>query len=180
MNLLTNSTTAGLWQDVVKNAENRCSIALKKELEAYLVTLLARYMTHSELTHQIFATAFMHAMQKQHKERDVALQEVGDQCLIYAGLYPNNAERRLVKLSYFVDIGRSAYAHISGAANDLYGSLAVQFVVLMDVLQAIREYPQMLPQEAYDIWHEVGSARAYRIWHEYLEQGVVPFNLYRK
>lgn len=167
MNVLTNSTPIILWQDVVKHAESRCSITLKEELEAYLVSLLVRYTNKPEIVKQIVATAFLEAMQKREKQRNMSLQDVGDQCLLFAGLFPRAAEKRNVKIGYFVDLGRSAYSAISAKTTDLYGSLAVEFVVLMDVLQSIRQVPDLLPLEAYDQWMEVGSQRALKILNEY-------------
>jgi len=65
MSLLTNTTSIALWEDVVRQAEDDCSVELKKELEAYLVTLLMRYTNHPEVAKKIFATAFLEAMQQQ-------------------------------------------------------------------------------------------------------------------
>ena len=108
----------------------------------------------------------MEAQKLPANQRTVSLQHVGDQCLLYAGLFPKIAQRRHVKISYFVDIGRSAYISISHKANDLFESLALQFVVLMDVLQSIQQ-PDLMPLEAYDQWNTVGSKRALRILQEY-------------
>lgn len=168
MGLLTNATPLALWQDVIKKAENRCLVTLKEELEAYLAALLIRYTNKPDLLKQIVATAFIEALQQQHEnQRIMQLQHVGDQCLLFSGLFPRIAEKRHVKLSYFVELGRSSYAAISNKTNDLYGLLAIEFVVLMDVLQSIRQYPDLLPLEAYDQWLEVGSQRAFKILSEY-------------
>lgn len=169
MNLLTNNNPVDLWQDVIKHAEGRCSIALREELETYLISLLIRYTNKPEVAKQIFATAYFEAFRLHQNERKTSLQHVGDQCLLFAGLYPHVAEKRHVKISYFVDMGRSAYAGVSGKAHDLYWTLAFQFVALMDVLQSIRQYPDLLPLEAYEQWEEVGSQRALQILREYTQ-----------
>ena len=164
MSLLTKENSLLLWHDVVKHAEYRCSIKLKEELEAYLVSLLVRYTNNPEVARQIVATAFLEAMQKHKHQRDTSLQCVGDQCLIFAGLFPKVAEKRHVKIGYFVNLGRSAYAAISGKANDFFGSLSLQFVAMMDVLQSIPESSSLMPLEAYEQWEEVGSQRALKIF----------------
>lgn len=167
MNLLTNTTPLALWQDIVKQAENKCSVNLKKELESYLISLLMRYTDKPEVVKEIIATNFLQALSNHKNQRDV-LQNIGDQCLLFAGLFPRVAEKRLVKLSYFVGLGQGAYATISSCANDLYDSLALQFVVLMDVLQSIpQERYVLLPLEAYEQWTEVGSQRALKILQGY-------------
>lgn len=167
MGLLTGNTPL-LWQDLVKHAEDRCAITLQEELEAYLVTLLSRYTNRPEVAKQIFATAFLEALSLSESQRHVSLQHVGDQCLLFAGLFPRVAQKRLVRVSYFVDLGRSAYAAISNKTNDIYDLLALQFVVLMDVLQSLREPPHpLMPIEAYEQWQEIGSKRALKILQEY-------------
>jgi hypothetical protein len=171
MSLVTSQTSLVLWQDVIKHAENRCSISLKEELETYLVSLLIRYTNKPEVAKQIFATAFLEALQLRERERNTSLQHVGDQCLLYAGLFPHAAEKRHVKIGYFVDLGRAAYANVS--RNDLYSSLALQFVVLMDVLQSIPQYSELLPLEAYEQWDDVGSHRALKILQSYTRVGPV-------
>lgn len=171
MNLLTNDNIIALWKDTVQHAKNQCAITLENELETYLVSLLVQYTSRPEVVKQLLATTFLEA-QKGHNQH--ALREVGDQCLLFAGLFPHAAERKLVKISYFVDLGRSAYASISCDTNDLFRLLAYQFVGLMDVLQSIRPHPDLLPLEAYDQWIEVGSQRALRILQEYTHHGIFP------
>ncbi len=169
MQLLTSHNSLILWRDVVKFAENRSSIVLNEDLEAYLVSLLIRYTNKPEVAQQIFASSFLQAMQKGQNQRNTALRDVGDGCLLVAGLFPHTADKKHVKISYFVDLGRSSYAAISLAANDLFYSLALQFVAMIDVLQSIRENVSMLPLEAYEQWTEIGSQRALQILQQYSE-----------
>jgi hypothetical protein len=172
MNLLTGNTSLMLWHEVITNAEKQCSLTLNQDLEAYLISLLMRYSNKPEIAQRIFAQAFLEAMQQNMNLRNTALQHVGDECLLYAGLFPQQAKRHNVKISYFVDLGRAAYAAISNTANDLYWSLAYSFVMLMDVLQSIRQTPDLLPIEAYEQWDEVGSQHAYKVLQLYT--GAIP------
>lgn len=167
MTLLINDSSLMLWYEVIKSAENRCSISLNADLEAYLTSLLIRYSNRPEVAQQIFAQSYLQALQQQSHQRNESLQTVGDQCLLYAGLFPHHAEKRHVKITYFVDIGRAAYANISKTANDLYWALALQFVALMDVLQSIRQSSELMPIEAYEQWDELGSKRALQILQSY-------------
>lgn len=179
--LTTGKTELIMWQDVIRHAEERCSIALQEELEAYLVSLLIRYTNKPEVAKQIIATAFLDALNshtlQQIAERNISLQHVGDQCLLFAGLFPHAAEKKQVKISYFVEIGRAAYAEVSTTAHDLYWSLAYQFVLLTDVLQSIRPDPDLLPLEAYEQWNDIGSQRALKLLREYTE--ALPFKFFK-
>ena len=164
MNLLINDNPLLLWRDTIKDAEERCSVTLKQELETYLITLLDHYSNQPELTKQLFVQNFLLANQNNDANR---MRVVGDQCLLYAGLFPNSAKRKLVKVSYFVNLGRSAYHTISCKTNDLFGNLAFDFVMLMDVLQSIRTTDYLLPIDAYEQWQELGSKRALHFLHQY-------------
>lgn len=169
MTLLISENTLVLWHEVIKTAEHRSCISLNDDLEAYLISLLMRYSNKPEVAQQIFAKSYLEAMQQRDRQRNHSLQQVGDQCLLFAGLFPHHAEKRHVSLTYFVDLGRTAYAAISHTANDLYWVLALQFVALMDVLQSIRthETPDLLPLEAYEQWHSLGSQHALRVLQSY-------------
>ena len=167
MTLLTSSNTLRLWQDMIKNAENRCSVVLKKDLESYLISLLIRYLDKPEILQQALALTFLEGQQQSSAKRSHSLQMVGDQCLLYVGLFPQNLQKKLLKISYFVQLGKTAYASISTANNDLYSSLAMEFVVLMDVLQSIRHNPDLTPLEAYEQWNLVGSQRALKLLKQF-------------
>ncbi len=179
MNLLLHSTPTALWHSIIHNAEETCSVFLKEELEAYLVFLLSRYTTKPEFVNQLIAHEFLRAMASTPAERNQALKDVGDKCLLFAGLFPSIAEKRLVKLSYFVKLGQAAYIGMSAKENDLYESLAEQFVSMMDILQSIRyhskEHAELLPLQAYEVWSETGSQRALSILKQYTSS--IPFIL---
>jgi hypothetical protein len=69
-------------------------------------------------------------------------------------------------VSYYVDLGRSAYHHIGGttqhAMAELYQHLAESFILLMDLLQTIRQYssPALEPIAAFELWDQTGSKSA--------------------
>jgi hypothetical protein len=181
MKLLINSNSLALWYDIIHDAEASCEIDLKEELEAYLVFLMMRYTTRPEIANQIMAVDFLHSLGLlRPAERELGLQEVGDKCLIYSGLFPTLAEKRLVKISYFIKLGQSAYGHISKTNSDLYGLLAQQFVSLMDIIQSLRQqnesFPDLLPLQAYDLWNETGSKRAFSVLKRYTKSIPVVFD----
>lgn len=173
MKIMVNSTPLALWYDVVHDAERSCDIVLAEELESYLIFLLMRYLNKPEMAKKIMASEFMKAAQQQLAVKQLLLQSVGDECLLFSGLFPQIAEKRRVKIAYFVKIGQSAYLGVSQQSNDLYDHLAQHFVVLMDILQTVRQFaqesPDLLPLQAYDLWHETGSQRALSRLKQYTE-----------
>ncbi|HSW69745.1 MAG TPA: hypothetical protein VLI69_06305 [Gammaproteobacteria bacterium] len=178
MGIVTSVTSTALWHDIVLEAEQSCSVALKEDLESYLVFLLMRYVNKPEMIKHIIALKFLQGNELTAARREVALRDVGDNCLLFAGLFPRIAESRLVRLSYFVKIGQAAYVGISKKSNDLYDHLSSQFVPLMDVLQAIpqhsKKHPDLLPLEAYELWNDTGSRRALAILRQYTHSETIP------
>jgi len=178
MNILTNSTSTALWHEIIHEAEATCRITLKEDIESYLVFLLMRYMNKPEFLKQIIALEFLEGVNSKSAKQRLTLQEVGDKCLLFAGLYPKIADKKLVKISYFVNLGQACYVQISEKSNDLYEGLGRQFVSLMDVLQSIRQYtkhcPDLLPIQAYELWSDTGSHRALSILKQYTQhsQGI--------
>ena len=173
MTILTSTTSTALWYGIVHDAEESCAIALKEDIESYLVFLLMRYTNQPELAKQVIATEFLQATKFAAAKQELVMKGVGDKCLLFAGLYPNLAEKRMVKISYFVNVGQAAYTAISRKSNDLYELLSREFVQLMDVLQAIRQYtkhhPDLLPFQAYDLWNETGSQRALSVLRQFTQ-----------
>ena len=156
------------WQALVAEAEDLAGVQLDEELESYLVFTLMRYLRRPEMTQRILALDFLEAFQHTHPQRSEALRDVGDQCLLYSGLFPRRAERRRVRVSYYVRLGRSAYQNLADSLNktaDLFAHLAAEFVAAMDTLQAIRVLGQqttgLLPAQAYELWQDTASRQAY-------------------
>lgn len=164
MKVLANSNPFILWEEIIHEAQASCETNLEKDIEGYLVMMLMRFMDKPEILQQIMATELLQTLLKPSLGRASTLQDVGDSCLIFSGLFPGIAEKRLVKISYFVNLGRGAYVSISQASNDIYSHLAKEFVSIMDVLQSIRNYakdfPDLMPIQAYELWNDTGSKRA--------------------
>ncbi len=163
-------TATAQWQALVCEAEERSYCHLNEEQESYLVFLLMRFFKHPAVGAQPMALDYLRSQTLSGQLRDDLLRDVGDQCLLLSGLFPKRAERRRVRLSYFVDLGRSAYDQLSGSQpggmGRLYRDLAEGFVNLMDVLRAVRRLdkasPWLEPLEAMDLWQDTGSRLAWR------------------
>lgn len=164
-------TATEQWQALVKEAEALNGITLDEELESYLVFLLMRYMQQPDLATRVIALEYLTGSQSQGSEREERMRDVGDQCLLYSGLFPNRAESRHVKISYYVNIGQSAYQNLSeltqAALARMYSNLARSFVVLMDTLLAMRNVNQsqlqLQPIVAYELWQDTHSKQAEQV-----------------
>ena len=166
--LVLQPTDTAQWHALVADAQQACHQQLDEALESYLVFLLMRFTGRPEMAAKLMALEFLEA-QKESPLRTDMLRDVGDQCLLFSGLFPQIAERRLVRVSYFVNIGRTAYDQLASMVdrsnNRLYTRLAEAFVGVMDVLQAMRGLsgePVLQPLAAADLWQDTGSRSAFR------------------
>ena len=164
--ILTGPTAMSQWQQLLSEAQSHAEIKLHEQNEAYLVFLLMRFMGETHVSGRLVALEYLQGLlAKGHLQRD-RLRDVGDLCLVMAGLFPDRAQRRRVKLSYFVDMGRSAYgslgANLERGLSQLYTQLAEGFVQLMDTLRAVRELGGPVDHSgqllsAMELWQSTGS-----------------------
>jgi len=163
--ILLEPTATAQWHTLVREAARVCDGDLDEELESYLVFLLMRFAQRPEMARSVLALDYLRGLQ-QPRQRE-QLQDVGDQCLLYSGLFPLRARRRRVALSYYVDLGRAAYLqlgeNLERSWGQLFEHLSEAFVRLRDVLQATRALntPETLdPLALHELWAECGSRRA--------------------
>lgn len=166
--LVLQPTDTAQWHALVAEAQQACHQQLDEELESYLVFLLMRFTGRQDMAAKLMALEFLKAQRDNIRQPDM-LRDVGDQCLLFSGLFPQIAEKRMVRISYFVRIGRSAYdqlgALVDRNSDRLYAGLAEAFVGIMDVLQAMRGLsgePVLQPLAAAELWADTGSRSAYR------------------
>jgi len=114
---------AELWQALVREAGARAGCALDEDCESYLVFVLLRHQREPRFFERAQALDWLHAQSLPAARRADALRDVGDRCLLVAGLYPGLAERRRVSADYFADLGRSAYLGVAEASRAAYAAL---------------------------------------------------------
>lgn len=163
---ILDSSELAQWHTLVREAEQDYGMALDEAMQSYLVFTLMRFARDPALNKQVLALDYLESHKLPEIRRSEQLRNIGDQCLLVTGLYPQSAEKRQVGVNYYVDLGRSAYHHIStitqqGVAQ-LYQELARQFILLMDLLQTIRQYstPAMQPLAAMEVWQQHGNRGA--------------------
>lgn len=179
-NLMLGPTSLAQWQGLVVHAQESAHCTLPHEQESYLVFLLMRFAVRADIAAKVLALDYLRSMQHTGRLRQDALQEVGDCCLLFAGLFPSRARRRRVSIGYFVDLGRSSYqqlaACLSAGSAPTFTGLAENFVRLMDVLQTMRagaDQPVDL-LAAYEQWNETGSQVATRTLQQHTDSIILP------
>jgi hypothetical protein len=168
--IVTQPTSTALWHQLVTEAERHTQRHLAPETESYLVFMLMRFLGRPEIASSVVAMDYLEGLLLQGHSRDDKLRDVGDTCLLYSGMFPMRAKRRRVKVSYFVDLGRSAYLQLSDtlaiSTAELFQQLSDDFIPMMDILHTIRELGNSTaipdPLQAMELWNDTGSQAAYR------------------
>lgn len=139
--LILHPTDMSQWHALVNEAQASSQVILPENTESYLVFLLMRFAQTPELVESVLALDFLHSMQAVGSRQVELLREVGDKSLLLSGLFPGIAEKRHLKLTYFVDMGQSAYLSVSeleaSTDRNLYLSLSEEFKNLQGVLNAL-------------------------------------------
>lgn len=166
--LMLEPSSTAQWLHLVQDAEQEYGLSLHEDLESYLVFMLMRHTQKTSLAQAVMALEYLESQELAGSVRNEKLREIGDQCLILSGLYPKRAARRHVRVSYYVEIGQSAYHHLSNtlqhASAELYRQLCEAFVTLMDILQTIRAFnsPALQPMQTLELWSDTGSKAAFQ------------------
>ena len=165
---ILDSSELSQWHALVREAEQDYGCQLDETMQSYLVFTLMRFARNQQLNAHALAIDYLNSHHLPDSLRSEQLRNIGDQCLLVSGLFPQSAEKRLVGVTYYVDLGRSAYHHISTVTQqgiaELYQQLAESFVLLMDLLQTIRQYstPALQPIAAMELWQKTGSRAAFK------------------
>ena len=136
-------------------------------IEEYLIRLMFRTIKSSSF---LDSNLLLKSSQAHVEDPFAAFDDfraIGDHCLLYAGLFPEQAILRNLPISYFAKVGELAYAESARREGDpIFDMLSNSFVEIMDVLLVLREIQRdaesMDMMSAYHLWRDTGSARAWQ------------------
>lgn len=156
------------WRALLTKAQFLVKLELHTGLEEYLVRMLFRAIRESDLTLDNRSTEFHAAVVDGPSDDLDELRAIGDHCLLFAGLFPEQAIGKNMPISYFVEVGRAAYGEFGRHVDEpVFPMLSEFFVDVMDVLQTLREveYESAVldPLNAFQLWQDTGSVRAWQI-----------------
>lgn len=123
--------------DQVGEAQSRAGASLPREVEAYVVHLLADFVHKPAVAGRRsgpLALQYLAARAQAGSARAQALRQVGDRALFIAGVVPHSLDRTPVNLRYVQSLGSTAYRQVSEG----HGALAV-FPALADHFEAASE-----------------------------------------
>lgn len=144
--LVFHPTELAQWHALVNDAGKTRNLFFAESIESYLVFLLMRFASKPEVMDSIVGLEFLESHQAAREHQFDQLRDLGDKCLLFAGLFPGQADRRRVSVDYFVHLGQNAYGVLSATESsrsaDLFAELSLEFTGLSQLLQAIRELEQ--------------------------------------
>lgn len=161
MDLLLQRNTTALWHYLIQDAQKDRQIYLTEPLEIYLVDLLTRFCERPEMADSVLGLEFLQIqLHEDRAQQEYALRDLGDKCLLFAGLFPGRAERKHIGLSYFVHLGKEAYQSLACMnRTTLFEGLCREFISLREVLAATRPQQDLL--QTIDLWQDTHDAQVY-------------------
>jgi len=107
------------------------------------------------------------------ERRSFSLQRIGDVALFTAGFFADSLRNKSVDIDYYITMGGTAYSALSDeirgttrgkALAGVYRELAAKFLMLVDVLNQVRDATQQTSDvdvlRTYEVWRKTGSKRA--------------------
>jgi hypothetical protein len=141
--IVLHPTETAHWHSLICEAEQATQQHLDEELESYVVFLLMRFLSKPQIADSIIALEYIEAMRTSGTQQFDNLRNVGDICLLHAGLFPERAQKRRVSNNYYVEMGSGAYQTLSDGLyhelSTLYGRLSQTFIDITAILQSMRE-----------------------------------------
>ena len=132
---------AQLWYELVREGEARMHTRLPEDVESYLVFVLHRHQADAQLGARTMALECLHGLECAGTARCDALRDVGDRCLLIAGLFPALARKRNVGPDYYASLGQTAYGEVAVLARAghaaLFAQLARGFGAMRQVLAGV-------------------------------------------
>lgn len=156
------------WHALVTRAEAASQICLAPAVAGYVVALLWRFVGNPAVDWSIASARFVDQYWRGAPGDAVNPCAVADQCLLFAGLFPDQADEFRVPVTELVDVGAEAYFEYGLRERQrFYLAMSDAFVPAMDVLQTMRASDLGCPPldllTVFQLWRDSGSHRAWQL-----------------
>jgi hypothetical protein len=170
------------FRDLLQSAMHSQAVHSSEDTEFYLVQLLEGFAhVPRDWFARPLALEYLESFHSPVAHRYGKLKRVGDTALFVSGLFMESLHRQLVSSDYYVQLGRTAYAHLSeltgeGGRGDLFAELAERFSDFVRVLAEI-SFESLFRGDVHTLrvytrWMYTRSERDAR-W--LLRHGVIPY-----
>jgi len=163
----------------VSSALQNQKLEASQEAEFYLVNLLNEFTKTENLytasanntpVEEPLALMLGRAVEAPPATRNMILKKIGDISLYIAGFFEESLARKLVDITYYVNMGGSAYHSLSalhsatGPMGQLFDELAHKFVPFTDILSEVSDKTHFHSDSnlllLYEKWLRTGSIRS--------------------
>jgi hypothetical protein len=153
--------------DQVGEAQSRSGASLPREVEAYVVHLLAAFAGKPAVVGRRtgpLALQYLAARAEAGSARAQALRELGDRALFIAGVVPHSVDRTPVNLRYVRSLGSTAYRQVSDGRGPLavFHTLADRFEDAAEVISEATDARGEGDRDLlglYERWRRYGEGR---------------------
>ena len=188
---VSSSNLQEFFLTLVRDASQNQKVNLPEGVEFYLVNLLQTctttqnaYPTPTEgFREEPLALMLCKALQADSHHRIAILRRLGDFSLYMTGFFPESLKRQLVDITYYIEMGETAYGNLSrllsdhSAFSEIYDDLARRFMAHVDILAEVSEKGRIQNGKntdllrLYETWLHTGSERSRRLLSQ---AGILP------
>ena len=133
-----------IWHKFINKTCDINHIKLDPYVKHYLLITLEHYQTSENLHQDILGCNLLKANTLPTVKKNELLRKTGDTCLIMAGFFPKKQQSMLVSNGYYIQVGKTAYRHISQDKNnvnldgELYQQLDYHFLTMVYVIRRLQ------------------------------------------
>lgn len=127
--------------EVIMIAEEKSSINLQHDIEAFLVHTFAKYMEKPNIPTEAIAIKMLTAVNTAGQRRRHDFQEIAEECILIDGLGLNR--RRWPNSTYYMEMGRLALEYRAWSTKPpevFYESIAKEFSNISRVLNTVKGF----------------------------------------
>lgn len=136
-----NEQSKQIWARSLSHALKTADLEIKPTTQIYLTQLINQYMYDVNLCdHTPIGIMWIEA-QSQPNNAKRNIQDIGDKCLIISSFFPMQAQNHNTNISYYIQIGRSAYGLIADHShldNTIFHELKDKFIPITQTIALIK------------------------------------------
>ena len=191
-------TPQHFFKERVDEAKLAASLSLNLDVEFYLVNLLCDFIDPTKINHALstkdveeknfmnrpLALIFQDALNSPETERLEKLRRLGDISLYISGFFQDYFNRKTFDVSYYVDLGSSAYEQVAalkksnssntGRQSGVFRDMAREFTHLVDLIARVSESFHPSAQDTLAIYEKWLNLESDRHAKNLLERGIIP------
>jgi hypothetical protein len=186
--VLIKTSTAEVFSVFIEKAAEKSKFKIEDSSRAYVLSILEKYIFAEALfteneAQEMIAEAYLKALQEEKSIlRQRKLIYLGESLLFKSGFFAESFKRKIVGLSYYINMGGAAYKNLfESSGNPVHRDLSNRFSGYVDLMSEVSNQMNFTGDEdlvvLFDRYLELGSDSAYS---KLIELGVTPADTKKK